>query len=371
MRRPALDARMVVSIIAAVALLAAYWVATALASSYFRINVPQSTSLSSAPEGLRGAFEYLDAMGHDPRALRRFEPLPTGGTIVVAATDPLARGFSDAEADRLAAWVAEGGRLVLAGPYAGEALGGVEGPAVRLGADSDDAPPPLLPSPYVTTEGPPVLGPGRRIAEGPWVSLYGDEGGAALMLRAVGAGEVLWLADASALSNERIGEAGNGEFAVRLLADATPVHFDEYHHGFITADSLLGALGPGGQAALVLGALALAVLVIGRGRRLGPVIPDEPRPRARTLAYVDSLAGVYRTAGAHADALETLARGLERSLARRHGSLALGLKRRPEAATLLAETHEAVSRGTITDDAFVTIARRIARARQEVESIDG
>jgi hypothetical protein len=130
-------------------------------------------------------------------------------------------------------------------------------------------------------------------------------------------------------------------------------------------------MGPGGPAALVVGALARVVLLVARGRRLGPVIAEEPAREARTLAYVDSLAELYRTAGARAEALDVLAGGLERSLARRHGSLALGLRRRPEAAATLKRARELRARDAVSEEEFVATARAIARARREVETING
>lgn len=372
MKRPVLDGTTIAAIVGAVLLLGAYALATSAASSYYRINTPQATSFSSAPEGLRAAFEYLTELGHEAVALRRFEELPESGTIVVATDQPLARGFTDAEAARLAEWVTAGGRLVLIGPYADEALGGLGDPGALRSDGEDGSLTPLLPSPNVPHGAVVMPGPGRvRIADPAWVSVYADAAGSALLVRAAGDGEVIWLADRYAVSNEGIGTADNGALVVRLLAARPPVYFDEYHHGFVTADTALGRVSPGGQAALVGGLLVAVVLLAARGRRLGPAIADEPTPVARTLAYVDSLAELYRTAGARAEALAALIGGLERALARRHGSLALGIKRRPEAADVLARVREIAARESIGEQEFVTAARAIARARREVESTDG
>jgi len=371
-KRPVLDGATIATIVGALLLLGAYALATSAASSYYRINTPQATSFSSAPEGLRGAFEYLTQLGYETLALRRFEELPDSGTIVVATDQPLARGFTDAEAERLAAWVTAGGRLVLIGPYSDEALASLGDPGALRSDGEDGSLTPLLPSPNVPLGTVVMPGPGRvRIADPAWVSIYADAAGSALVVRAAGAGEIVWLADRYAVSNEGIGTADNGELAVRLLAARPPVYFDEYHHGFVAADTALGRVSPGGQAALVAGLLVTAVLLAAYGRRLGPAIADEPTPGARTLAYVESLAELYRTAGARAEALAALAGGLERAVARRHGSLALGIRRRPEAADAIAQARELVRRGGIAEQEFVTAARAIARARREVESTDG
>jgi hypothetical protein len=371
-KRPVIDGTTLAAVVAALALLGAYWAATSVASSYYRINTPQATSFSSAPQGMRAAFEYLDALGHEPVALTRFEELPQTGTIVVATDVPLTRGFTEAEVGRLAEWVESGGRLVAIGPYANEALAGLGGGSV-LNAEGPAGPlGPILPTPYAPDAGTFTPGTARLTTDdAAWVPVYGDPAGAALMVRAVGAGEVVWLADRYPVSNDGIGEGDNGAFAVRLLAGETPVYFDEYHHGFVSADTVLGRMGAGGHSAIIVGALALVVLLLARGRRLGPAIAAEPVREARTLAYVDSLAGLYRTAGARTEALASLAGGLERSLAKRHGSVALGLRRRPEAADALAHARELGARAGLGEEEFVTAARRIARARREVERIDG
>jgi hypothetical protein len=370
-KRPSIDGTTLLAVIAALALLGAYWTATSIASSYYRINTPQTTSFSSAPEGTRAAFEYLAALGHEPVALRRFGELPDSGTIVVAADVPLARGFTEAESARLAEFVERGGRLVAVGLYANEALSTLGGDGVRSAEGREGVMDRVLPSPYVP-DGSVIFGTERLVADDPtWVAVYRDEDGAALMVRSVGAGEVVWLADRLTVSNEGIGQADNGAFVVRLLAATTPVYFDEYHHGFVAADTALGSMGADGHAALVLGALTLVVLLLARGRRLGPAIAGEPVVEARTLAYVDSLAGLYRTAGARAEALGSLAGGLERALARRHGSLALGVKRQPEAGAALAHARELGARARLDEETFVQAARRIARARREVERADG
>jgi hypothetical protein len=371
MSRIRIDGKTATAVLATVALLAAYWFATSAASSYWRINMPQATSFSSAPEGLRVCFEYLAELELEPVALRDFDTLPPTGTLVIATDEPFAREVTPTESERLAAWVRDGGRLVAVGLYANEALRGMDLSATSAsGADGVVAP--VTPSPYALADGSVVPG-GERLVPGDtaWAPVYRDETGSCVMVRAVGKGEVVWLADSWALSNQGIGEQDNGTFALRVLAAETPVYFDEFHHGFITSTTALGQMGAGGRAALVVGALALLVLLVAHGRRLGPVIAEEPVPEARTLAYVDSLAELYRTAGARREALDSLIGGLERSLARRHGSLALALRRRPDAAAVLERARAARAGEVISEVEFVGCAQAIARARREVETING
>lgn len=112
---------------------------------------------------------------------------------------------------------------------------------------------------------------------------------------------------------------------------------------------------------------ALAIALLGWGRRIGPVIAPVHEAAARGGAYIGQLAELYRKAGARPDALSALEDGLTRALARRHGTLEAGLARLPDARAALAESRALRESGDIPEDRFLSTARRLARARQEVE----
>jgi hypothetical protein len=106
---------------------------------------------------------------------------------------------------------------------------------------------------------------------------------------AVGRGEIVFIADPSALGNDFLGSADNAAFALALAgADGRPVVFAEGVHGFGRARGIRAIPGPWKAALLLLAAAAIA-FVWSRARRLGP--PDRPArqlppPRAD---YVDAL----------------------------------------------------------------------------------
>lgn len=343
--------------------------AIAVSSAFSRASqrIPVPSVFSSAPEGLRVLYRYLDESGVDVRPLQQFDVLPRSGSLVVVGDAPLQVDLSDEDVTRLASWVRAGGRLVLAGD-AGVAVVERLGIAAAAARGSGGELRPRIRLPLTDGVGRVAVGPDRAISGDPsWVHLLGDDAGAALLVTRVGQGEVVWLADASALTNERIGEADNALLALRLASVAQPVWFDEYHQGFARGGSAFERLGPSVQASLALAALALAFALAGVARRIGPPVPAPAEQRARTLAYIDSLAGLYRRAGARREALATLRDGLSRALARRYGSPVAGLRRHPAAGEALARADALIRRDTIPEDEFREAARLVVEARREVE----
>ena len=218
---------------------------------------------------------------------------------------------------------------------------------------------------------PPLFaGPDRLLASGPeWVAHYKDIDGQVLVSRVQGRGEVWWLAASRSLSNAHIAEADNGDVAVALATgggDRRP-YFDEYHHGYVRGGGLWEVLRPRGRAAVLVLLAALAVAMLAQARRLGSAIPVHQRPAARSTAYIGQLAELYRKAGARSEALLTLEDGVNRALARRYGTLAAGLSRRPSVAEALRSAKEVRERGAIGQDEFVAVADKLRRAREEVE----
>lgn len=364
-----LDARTALVVGAAVALIGAYWAAVALSQNYYLADAPEGSTFSSAPEGTRVLASYLGELGIETDTLQTFDTLPAGGTIVVVAPEVLLNPPSDIEVARVRRWVEGGGRLVLVGigaePLAGPDLSG----RARDGRDGAMLPP-LLPVRYAHGVERVKVGPERVLVDSPrWATVLKDGGGQALLVHAVGEGEVVWLASAYPVTNAGIGEADNARFATLLAAGAQPVHFDEYHHGFVRGGGIWQRLGQGGRAAALLGLLGAATLLWSVSRRIGPPIASAPAREVRTGAYIGSLAGLYRAAGARVPALASLAEGLRSSLARRYGSVEAGLARDAGARQALrdAEAYDEAA----GEDRFVSVARTIARARREVDGRDG
>jgi hypothetical protein len=363
--------RIVVFVAAALAAVAVYAGLVFLARGYFVTTAPGGSVFSGAPDGTRVLYDYLGKIGVRPRILQEFDKLPpTDSTLVIVS--PFPRAFTVAEGRALRAWIRVGGRLVLVGTQV-EGIPGLEaGPAdlsiaAVPGASHEETP--ILPAPFADGVRTIRVGTKRLLADGPnWVTHFKDLRGQIVISRAVGKGEVVWLSDPRPVSNTGIGEADNARFSTILVGRRPDVYFDEYHHGYVSSGGIWDRLGDGGRVAALLLAAAVLIALFAAARRLGPPIAEvEPTPQ-RTTTWVGPLAELYRKAGARDEALSSLAEGLRRSLTRRYGTLAAGLAARPEAAAALAAAQEVVDDGsTPSRDRFIDIARRLVRARQEVE----
>lgn len=369
-RRPRLDTTTVLAVALAVALTAGYSLAVYLSQEFYYVDAPPGSTFSAGPDGLRTTYRYLERLGADVRTLRQFEELPATGTIVVAGPEGLDTESSEAEADRLFEWVGRGGRAVFVGMSAGS-LGDYLAQHTRVSraASAESTVAPVQPTVYARGVGEASFGESRLRAEGPaWVSTFADKGGSALISRSLGSGEIVWLSDIRPLANAGIGRADNGVLAVRLLASAPgPIWFDEYHHGFAKGGGAWDRLGSGGRTGVVLLLLAALALVVSRAQRVGPAVEVPEVPVARTAAYIDSLAELYRKAGARAHALEVLEDGLVRAIARRHGTAAAGLARSPEASSAIERSRALRARGDMNVQEFLGAASQLRRVRCETE----
>lgn len=368
MKRPGirLDTSTLLLVGVAIALVVAYWGLVRLSEDYYLVDAPPGSVFASREDGLRVLYAYLERLGVERDTLQSFDTLPSSGTIVVAAEEPFERAPSPWERDALAAWVERGNRLVLAGPYAGDVIDGMSG-SPREGHATTLAP--LQPGVYAQGVERVLVDPERLLLDSPrWVTHLKDTDGQYLASRALGRGEVVWLASVHPLGNTGIAKGDNARLATLLTAARGPVYFDEYHHGFVRGGGVWDRLGAGGRVALLLGVGAVIVLLWSAARRTGRAIEAVPERAARTGAYIGSLAELYRRAGARQEALDSLAGGLRQTLARRHGGLDAALAAEPRFRELL---ERASSAGDMSQDEFVRCARDIARARREVEGRDG
>lgn len=356
--------------IAAVFVIAAYAGLVSLAQQYYTVTSASPSVYGTDSAGLSVYFRYLDELGYSPAALKTMEQLLSGSTIIAAG--PFENPPTPAEGRAMVAWVRDGGRLVLAGEEGstilrGSGLGGSPStgdPTTGLSPDQ----------PGALSRGVSRMEPGvsRLVSSDPgWVVEYRDGKGAAVLSAALGKGEVVWLADTHPISNGGIGAADDAALAVALAVAGRPIYFDEYHHGFTDDATVWDRLGYGGQAAIVLLAAGLLLLLVATARRIGPAIAEVDVVQARTGAYIGQLAELYRKAGARTDALSSLEDGLNRALTRRHGSLEAGLKHHTEAREALLASAALRAGGSISKDAFIQASRRIRRARQEVEGRHG
>ncbi len=335
-RRLRIDARLLAAIAAAVLVLGTYTLAVSAANRYVESGLPEATTFSSTPEGTKVFYRYLDELGLKPQTLQQFDTLPEHATVIIAANQPFAKQVTPTEARVLADWVRAGGRVVFAGTYVTEFVDALDlSSATALG--DDVALKSVLPSAYVEGVTTVRAGMSRIYAsDSGWAAVLKHKDWLALGVRRVGAGEVVWLADAYPITNEGISVADNARLGVLLAAvPGREIWFDEFHHGFARGGGIIERVGPGGQSALLVFVLGLALLLAAYSRRLGPPINVTETPIARTGAYIDSLAMLYRKAGARREALVALEDGLTRALALRYGSPVMGRKRHPSAVEAL------------------------------------
>ena len=335
--------------------------------SYYERTAPNPSVFSESGRGLSVYFRYLDRLGLKPLTLQQFDDLPPAATIVIAG--PLDTTPAPGEAARLASWVRGGGRLVLVSSELQGLLDGLGAQAMPGKAAAGSAVEPSLPGAYAVGVRRIAAGVGRlEPADTSWVVHYRDAAGPALLTRSLGRGEIVWLADARAVSNDGIGLQDDARLAVLLAAQGgRAIYFDEFHHGFVDEASVWDRLGYGGQAATVLLLLGLGLVVVAGARRIGPPVPPLAESAARGGAYIGQLAELYRKAGARAEALEALEDGLARALTRRYGTRAGGLARQPRAAEALAASAALRAKRDIERDEFLAAAKRLRRARMEVE----
>lgn len=304
---------------------------------------PLPSTENGGPRGLAAARAWLEATGRPHRVLRGGDAGPAPGEVVLLVTPPAAVG--EAEAAALAAHAERGGLLVWA-------VGRTSQPALerRLGVGRATAPGDLgehvatALAPHPIFDGIALRTSGSTLlALAPTALPVAGEGehtsAASLPL---GTGEAVLLAGPDVLENFRLGEGENLALLSRL-ASLGPIVFDERHLAGVDAGA-----SPTGRAAGLLAAqvaLAAVVLLLALGRRLGAVREQVLAGPARSARdYLESLASLYRLAGAERELAEESWLRLRRTLERRAGIPAsTGVElaaerlalRRPEAAEAL------------------------------------
>jgi hypothetical protein len=145
-----------------------------------------------------------------------------------------------------------------------------------------------------------------------------------------GAGEVIWWAAATPLTNAGVREAGNMELLLNSVGDPsrTRVFWDEHFHGSrpgVWADVSDTPL----RWALAQAGVFLLAILFTFSRRSGPVRPLIEPSRLSPLEFVETLGGLYQSAHANQVALEVSFQRFQYLLKKR-----LGLPGQPAAAEM-------------------------------------
>lgn len=324
---------------------------------------------STAPDGARAVVDVLDELGRPVAIATR--PGPDTGVFLVL------RDRLDVEARaELERWLAAGGRLVVADPTS-PLLDDVE-LAGRLATDI------IGPTTFAPRCDDPSVDDVALVRSATWLSFApepGDrtcfpvEGGAWLLRRPAGDGELVALGGADAFTNARLGEADNALLLVRVLgnrggvvvAGASPPGGGEASLGELVPDRV--------YVALAVLAAAFVVAAWARGRRLGEPV-EEPLPvRIPASELVLATADLMRRADVRAAAADALRGELRREAAARLG---LPEDAPPDVLTdrIAAWTGRdpagvaaALGPGPVPDDeSLVRVARAVGRLRERLRS---
>jgi hypothetical protein len=242
------------------------------------------SSYATKPEGLAAYATLLDHYGHTVRVQRGAiadNPPAPDETVVVIEPNVL----TQADTDTLLQFVAQGGRLVIGGrnPFYLKNL------RDRPPTWSDTGKSPWLDIDTSLGNVHEIVtaSEGSFTAPGSSTPLVGDQQLSLLTEDHVGRGTILFLADASPLTNEYLSSADNAALGLALAGDRTVV-FAEGVHGFGNARGFAAIPGGWKIAFLLVGVAAIAY-VWSRARRFGP--PDRKArdlPPARA-EYVQAL----------------------------------------------------------------------------------
>lgn len=163
---------------------------------------------------------------------------------------------------------------------------------------------------------------------GKYTVLAHDSGGPIAMVKSLGRGHVVIVANRYGATNAGIAQADNALFLVNIARSAIggsgrTVLFDEYHHGVGFAEkttarngSLWSSLPLALRMATIYLALVALLLVYNGNRRFGPTRVTPPVSLRASTDYVNSMARLYRRAGAADIAFEMLYTRFVRDLKR-------------------------------------------------------
>jgi hypothetical protein len=301
------------------------------------------SSFNAASPGVKALYLLLD--NFDYRTARLKSTLDTLGEKdrLAIFIEPFARHVRPDEIAALRRWVEDGGSalyFVTSPPRpldpADKVFGDV---AVVEGSDEpEEIAPDLSGTPFmwastsfmrevtrIAVQSPVRLKPAANSGYEP---LLRDKQGALILHKKLGRGHLLIAANSKMTANAGIREADNAVFLVNVAAATTGaekgiVAFDEYHHGvgFAQGDGKSGggylenAPLPLRLALWQMAALG-ALLLYNGNRRFGRARSLKPPAYRPGTDYVDSMARLYRRAGAADIALQTLYKRFLRDLSR-------------------------------------------------------
>ena len=319
-------------------------------------KVEAPSSYSTASGGAKAAYLLLSQSGYNVQRWERpLVDLPKGATLILA--DPQEAPTRE-QRESLRNFLSEGGRIIATGMFSGTYL-----------PENSSAPDPLLgmtwkkvaaASPSAITRAAPEI---TIAAQARWPSyssayaLYGEGDDMVVVKYPYGRGEVLWWAAATPLTNAGLKEPGNLEFFLASVGETkAPILWDEYIHGYRETLGATVGHSPVKWLLLQVGFLGLAVLAT-FSRRSGPVCAPVRDVRLSPLEFVQTLGGLYESAGTPAVAVDISYQRFRYWLTRR-----LGLANNIAIHDLEAAVRDRFAQ---RDDHFAAVLRRCESAKAD------
>lgn len=293
-------------------------------------KAPPLASFSSAPDGARALWLWLEALGHsvnDEVSETFYLPEDVGMVLML---EPFA-GITVEEWETIDAWVESGGTLVLVGDrfQTTFAVRHYDFSLAYLGTEASTltVQTPLLASPpltgMVSTRAQAYFATDRD----DFVTHLAVESKPVMLSFELGAGRVILSAAPFSFSNAGLKKEGNPQLVLNVISAASQpgvIWFDEWHHGARSTRAELVGPGdwlrhtPAGRSLLYAGAVIFLALVI-RGRHFGRPVPL-PRDvtRRAPLEYITAVANLSRRAGHQSAALRHYRHRLKRTLGKRY-----------------------------------------------------
>jgi len=359
-------------------------------------DVASGSSHSAAADGGEALYRWLDRLGYQPQRIE-YGPFAIPDTAdLLFVLDPQS-DFSNVNRDTVLDWVRAGHTLVLAegGTTASKLLAGLDF-ALDNGAAR-----PVLTTSQPLWQRPPV----RRVqADSEYVldaqkrkdgyTVYLAQGSSASSRQPIfvglelGEGRVYLCSAPALFANANLGKEDNAKLILNLLEAVEPgasVAFDEYHHGYVQAESIGAAIfGTRWGWAVLYGALVLAAYLVISGRRFGRIVPLVPPGTRRSSGeYVAAVGGMFRRAGRRRWVVDHYRRGLRSDLGKAFGldpdspvaaltdEIARSSPRPIDRAALLALLSELDRASSLGDHAYsdadlLALSKRLAAVRQMV-----
>lgn len=274
---------------------------------------PPSSVTSTGPDGLAAYESLLQRFGNPTERLDgdlSDGGLDPGATLVVLQPDAL----SQEQVDSLREFAQSGGRLVIGGAELSPEELVVDDPPAAAPLPADPVLPPGFAGEGVSSDATRV----RTAGLGSWRSDDAPPGtGELIVTRSTGSGEVLLLADPSAVQNEYLGDADNAGFALALAGG--PGRAVQFAEGLRGSGRGLAAI-PGSWR-LALGLLALAALLwlAAAVRRVGAPDGGGLQPSPPRGEYVDALGSLLSRSGGERELTEAIRAAASREITRRSG----------------------------------------------------